>query len=228
MTKKRIADLLKEEVEKSNQAEPAPAEGESQTTDVKLDKPETTEAASNKAHGKTAAGTTGRSRKRTTRKSSTTVEKASQATANNSVALEKKIRELESSLQQAQEQISGLQGDIKTHQDRIFELKDELEASKQSVAEKSEALAKATEELETAKETIRQITAVQEKERETKAQADEAAAKPQVIHGADLATNRSTLSLRNRPGGYKAIPDYAIQRGEQNSMLSDDDIGWVD
>ena len=107
--------------------------------------------------------------------------------------------------------------------------------------------------METAKETIRKITAAQQEEaskpkepapkiihgadladrenlvnKQTEA-ADLEQPTPNVIHGADLATNRSTLTLRNRPSSYKAIPEYAIQRGEQNnSMLSDDDIGWVD
>ena len=77
---------------------------------------------------------------------------------------------------------------------------------------------------------IRKLTEAKEKEA---TQAKEAMPKPaHVVHGADLATSRQTLSLRppsRRPmGSSKPIPDYAIQRGEQNSMLSDDDIGWVD
>ena len=184
-------------------------------------------------------------------KSTPTAEKQTDK-RNDSAAFDKQISTLEASLEQAQEQIAGLQEDIKVHQARIFELKDELEASQKETAAKTEALAKATEELETAKETIRKITAASPQEDATKAEAsapnvihgadlatrnvaDQDTANPEtsapnVIHGADLATNRNTLTLRNRPSrSYKAIPEYAIQRGEQNnSMLSDDDIGWVD
>ncbi|MGD1952816.1 MAG: hypothetical protein ACFB14_24700 [Leptolyngbyaceae cyanobacterium] len=209
MTKKRIADLLKEEVEKTNEAELTPNTSQSPEAD--------TDTASS---AKASAGT--RTRKRTTKASTAT--KTAEAKATNTAKLEKQIADLEKSLKQAQEQITGLQDDLKTHQTRIFELKDELDTSQKATIEKTEALIKITEELETAKDTIRKITAAQQEEKE---KSDNAASRT-VIHGADLATNRSTLSLRNRPGGYKAIPEYAIQRGEQNSMLSDDDIGWVD
>ena len=211
MTKKRIADLLKEEVEKSNEADLSPKTSQDSAPETDTDSASDTKASS---------GT--RTRKRTARASAAA--KNPQSDDNNTAALKKQIAELEKSLEQAQEQITELQDDIETHQTRIFELKDELEASQKAAAEKTDALAKATEELETAKETIRQITAAQQKENE---KSDDTASQT-VIHGADLATNRNTLSLRNRPRGYKAIPDYAIQRGEQNSMLSDDDIGWVD
>ncbi|ESA37816.1 hypothetical protein N836_34910 [Leptolyngbya sp. Heron Island J] len=208
MTKKRIADLLKEEVKKSNEAAEAPVEDVSQETQTSSDTP------------KKAATGTGRTRKRTSKASTTS--KAPTGKASNTVALEKQIADLEGALKQAQEQIVELQDDLKTHQARIFELKDDLDAAQKATVEKTDALTKATEELETAKDTIRQITAQKEETPEPEA------TPPKVIHGADLATNRNTLSLRNRPSGYKAIPEYAIQRGEQNSMLSDDDIGWVD
>lgn len=209
MTKKRIADLLKEEVEKSNEAEQTPAESVSQVAQTN----------SNTAE-KTAAGK-GRTRKRTGK--AATAAKQVSVEADNTAVLEKQIVELETALKQAREQIIELQDDVKTHQARIFELKDELDTAQKATAEKAEELTKVSEELDTAKETIRQITAQQEETPSTPE-----AASPKIIHGADLATNRNTLSLRSRPGGYKAIPEYAIQRGEQNSMLSDDDIGWVD
>ncbi len=212
MTKKRIADLLKEEVEKTNETTQAPADNESQEAGAKA----------NATTDKSSADTSPNRTKKRTSKASTTAKQTNAEDANNIAALEKQITELEASLKQAKEQISGLQDDIKTHQTRIFELKDELDASQKSESEKATELAKANEELETAKETIRQITAHHEKATKP----EEASQK--VIHGADLAINRNTLSLRNRPSSYKAIPDYAIQRGEQNTMLSDDDIGWVD
>ncbi len=208
MTKKRIADLLKEEVEKSNEAAQTPAEDVSQETQTNSDTTKKTESG------------TGRTRKRTSKPATTA--KQTNVETGDTTALKKQVAALETSLKQAQEQITGLQNDVKTHQARIFELKDELDAAQKATSEKAEELTKANEELETAKETIRQITA----QKEEAPKSEELS--PKVIHGADLATNRNTLSLRNRPSGYKAIPDYAIQRGEQNSMLSDDDIGWVD
>ena len=214
MTKKRIADLLKEEVEKTSEATQTPAKGTLQPA----------QPASDSTSATTGKETSSRTRKRPS-KSSATATKQATTKANSTNALEKQIAELEATLKQTKEQIVGLQGDIETHQTRSFELKDELAASQKATADQTQALTKATTELETAKETIRKITAAQ-KENEAAAQKEKPATK--VIHGADLATNRNTLSLRNRPSSYKAIPEYAIQRGEQNSMLSDDDIGWVD
>ena len=219
MTKKRIADLLKEEVEKTDQAEQDPAQ--SKTQEAASASSETSETTAK------SSGSTGRTRKRSSKPTSatktTTTATKKASTTSDTASLEKKITELEASLSQAEEQIVGLQEDLETHQSRIFELKDELAASQKATADKTIELSKVSEELETAKETIRKITAAQTNKAESPEQPQ-----PKVIHGADLATNRNTLSLRNRPSSYKAIPEYAIQRGEQNSMLSDDDIGWVD
>ncbi|EKV02392.1 hypothetical protein Lepto7375DRAFT_4623 [Leptolyngbya sp. PCC 7375] len=221
MTKKRIADLLKEEVDKSNDAEQTPAPTPAQDSQPsKVGNGGTAETASGTSRTRKRTNKTSTASKQTTAKKATT--KQTTTEASNTADLKKQIADLKTSLKQAQEQISGLQDDIKTHQTRIFELKDELETSQKVAADKSEALTKVTEELETAKETIRKITAQQEEA----AQQEDTPTK--VIHGADLAVNRHTLSLRNRPSSYKAIPEYAIQRGEHNSMLSDDDIGWVD
>ena len=218
MTKKRIADLLKEEVEKTTEPDQTSAKSASQQPQAD------TEAASTSSKEPTATSAN-RTRKRTTtsKSGSTTAARKSSTGTSSTAGLEKQVAELETALKQAKEQIAALQKDIETHQTRVFELKDELTASNKATTDKAEELTKITQELETAKETIRNITAAQE---EDKAPKDETPQK--VIHGADLATNRNTLSLRSRPSSYKAIPEYAIQRGEQNSMLSDDDIGWVD
>ncbi|MEA5462954.1 hypothetical protein [Leptothoe sp. PORK10 BA2] len=215
MTKKRIADLLKEEVEKTDNAAQTAAKSASKSSKVDAD---ATSAASKGA----AAGNQGRAR--TSKDASAAAVKKTTTTGGSTTALEKQVAELETALKQAKEQILELQGDIETHQTRIFELKDELTAANKATTDKAEELSKIIQELETAKNTIRQITVTPSAE--TASTKEETP--PRVIHGADLASNRSTLSLRNRPNSYKAIPDYAIQRGEQNSMLSDDDIGWVD
>ena len=213
MTKKRIADLLKEEVEKTNDTEQPQEKSQSHPSQPPANSDEDVAP-------KNTAGTS-RTRKRTTKASATATTKTAEASSTN--ALKKQVTELEKSLKQAQAQITELQDDIKTHQTRIFELKDELSTAQKNTADKSDELTKVIDELETAKETIRKITTQQA---ETPAQPKDTAQK--IVHGADLATNRNTLSLRNRPSSYKSIPEYAIQRGEQNSMLSDDDIGWVD
>ena len=132
-----------------------------------------------------------------------------------------------------------MQDDVKTHQDRVYELKDSLDSAQKAAQKQDADLSKVRAELETAKDTIRQLTAEPKSETkppETKpVEAKPVETKPaHPVMGPDLARNRQTLSARrpptNRPSrGSKAIPDYAILRdGQQNSMLSDDDIGWVD
>lgn len=219
MTKKRIADLLKEEVEETNQGDQTQVTSSSKAA----------EPASEEANAATPVTGTNRTRKPASKTAKATAAKQTTAKTGSTAALEKQITGLEASLKQAQEKITGLQDDIKTHQARIFELKDELAGSQKAAAEKTEILTKVTAELETAKETIRQITASQQADIPDIPESEEPReTSTQVIHGADLATNRNTLSLRNPPRSYKSIPDYAIQRGDHNSMLSDDDIGWVD
>ncbi|NJM97098.1 MAG: hypothetical protein HC800_07890 [Phormidesmis sp. RL_2_1] len=128
-----------------------------------------------------------------------------------------------------------MQSDISNHQSRIFELKDGLEKAQSDLKQKHAALQQVTAELTEAKQVIAKLTAASQaataapvKAPPTKQQAtakQAAAPKP---------AERQSLSLQRTPySSYKSIPEYAIQRGkpasgQSNSMLSDDDIGWVD
>ena len=94
MTKKRIADLLKEEVEKTNEAQPATDTSQGPGADTDTDIASTTKASS---------GT--RTRKRASRTSTAAAKKA-KPEADNTAELEKQIADLETSLKQAQEQIT--------------------------------------------------------------------------------------------------------------------------
>ncbi|MEO0648912.1 MAG: hypothetical protein AAFZ17_22610, partial [Cyanobacteria bacterium J06650_10] len=141
MTKKRIADLLKEEVEKPAE-DNADSKSESKTE--------------SKSAGATSSAT-GRTRKRSSAKSTTakstssektaakkaTAAKATTAKSTNKsadtngkqsvtdAALTKQIAGLESTLTKSNDQIAALQEDVDTHQARIFELKDALEKAEE-------------------------------------------------------------------------------------------------
>jgi chromosome segregation ATPase len=216
MTKKRIADLLKEEVEKA--AEPTKAADTPEATP----KPSARTGRASAAAKTTPRKTTRRSAAKTTAAAAHTAQSPAENETDATATLKTQITDLESALKAAQAQVAGLQSDIETHQNRIYELKDSLETTQRDLAIKDQQLQKTTQALEEAKTTIRQLTELKA------AAAPEPPAKPaHIVHGPDLATSRHTLS-RQQPGRTKAIPDYAIQRGEQNSMLSDEEIGWVD
>lgn len=246
MTKKRIADLLKEEVEKTadssaggttskaastSKRTPAKAASKSTSRTSKTTTAKTTTAKAGTAKTSTAKTASARRSKtasatKTTR--TATAKTSTASTAQSATTLAKKVAELEAALKTSQKQVAGLQEDLETHQGRIYELKDNLEAAEREATAKDKQLTKVTKELEDAKDMIRKLTEISNQPAQTK---KEGPAQPKPSHpvlGADLATNRHTLSVRQQRTSRKAIPEYAIQRGEQNSMLSDDDIGWVD
>ncbi|MGB3299190.1 MAG: hypothetical protein WBA76_13040, partial [Phormidesmis sp.] len=154
----------------------------------------------------------------------------------------RKVAELEALLTKANEQISALQEDVKTHQERVFELKDSLKTAESESSNKDIQVKMLASELNEAKKNVLKLTEANEKANE---KASEAASKA-AVEKAELAeeaakkestkpAERQSLSLQNAPrrGYYKSIPEYAIQRGtplagQNNSMMSDDDIGWVD
>ena len=228
MTKKRIADLLKEEVSKTT---PIENNGEDVSTfgvvdvDAEVVKPAAEASDSEK---KTTSPEAKPAKAATPKKSSrSSVTKST---------LEKKVKELEASLASSQEQVASLQVDLKDHQDQIFGLKDELTKAQRTATEKETQAANLVQELDYARKTILQLTEANQKaaaEAETKAveiakaAAEEKAAAEKAAAEAERAS-RQSLSLRRAPSGYKRIPEYAIQRGPSNSMMTDDDIGWVD
>ena len=256
MTKKRIADLLKEEVEKPD--------GDGSTTGTAKAPTETGPSAKASSRTKKRTSSTSRassSKSASTTSSSTRAKSASSKSASKKSASSKSakadtaakgntskaaasksetapvaqdpnptIKALEISLQKANEQIDALQADVSTHQARIFELKDSLQQAENTTKQKDTQLKQLTDELETAKATIRKLT---EANREKAAQAADKAAADKAA--ADKAHRKSLTLQRSRTtySSYKSIPEYAIQRGtpaggQANSMMSDDDIGWVD
>ena len=264
MTKKRIADLLKEEVEK-------PADTTSSAKDPLAGQSEDKSASQPAA--KPASKTSGRTRKRssaktTTAKTSTAKTTTAKATTAKSaaskaksaepdghqsdskqavaeVALAKKITDLERQLAESTDQIAALQEDVDTHQGRIFELKDALEKAEkksiseaeaaQSAAEEKDAQIKTlTAELEEAKQTILKLSASRPDSRKPLVSKREKSEKKAIAQpSAAKKTTTSGLSVRKPYSSYKSIPEYAIKRGtalpgQNNSMLDDDDIGWVD
>ncbi|MEL6778187.1 MAG: hypothetical protein AAFO06_13105 [Cyanobacteria bacterium J06597_16] len=256
MTKKRIADLLKEEVEKPAQAassakgrgrkrpsakaaststaakSAAAKSAKSKSTAAKSAAAKSTAAKSTKSTA--ASRTASKATSKTTAKPAATKASAAKASAtkNESAALAKKVAQLEAALNESAAQVSALQEDVETHQNRVFELKDSLEATERESKKKDSQLKKLTAELADAKQVILDLS--------------EAAAKNKAAAKAGLATTKQktatpaktpaarSLSVQRRPySSYKSIPEYAIQRGtplggQSNSMMDDDDIGWVD
>ncbi len=234
MTKKRIADLLKEEVEKPAAGEADPADGDgtkgtrkraaaSQSTAQKATATQTKSPKAPAATAKTPAAKTSTA-KTSTAKSATKSTSDRQLTA--------KISELEAALAQSAEKVNALQTDVDTHQNRIFELKDSLEKADRDRQAQTAKITQLTAELDEAKQVILKLT---EANQQAKAQAQARAEQEETAPEAPAAkpAERQSLQLGRPYGSYKSIPEYAIQRGtptggQNNSMLSDDDIGWVD
>ncbi|MGI8934434.1 MAG: hypothetical protein ACR2FS_10210 [Phormidesmis sp.] len=226
MTKKRIADLLKEEVEKPAAGEAGPA------TDGDDTKGTRKRAAASQSTAQKAAATQTPSSKAPAAKAKAPAAKTSAAkSATKSTSdrqLTAKITELEAALAQSAEKVNALQTDVDTHQNRIFELKDSLEKTDGDRQAQTVQITQLTAELDEAKQVILKLTEANQQAKakaQARAEQEEAAAKP---------AERQSLKLGRPPyGSYKSIPEYAIQRGtpaggQNNSMLSDDDIGWVD
>jgi chromosome segregation ATPase len=109
------------------------------------------------------------------------------------------------------EQIKALQTDLETQQSRLFELKDALADAEKAAQQKETQLSKLTTELEEAKQVILKMSQPAPEP------------KPAPI------SERAPLAVKmSRRAPAKHIPEYAIQRGEQRSMVSDMDIGWFD
>ncbi len=226
MTKKRIADLLKEEVEK-------PAEGKASiATDSEVKGTRKRSPAAQSVGQATAKKTTTAQTKsaKTTAAKTTAIAKPAAKSASDR-QLTTKISELEAALGQSAEKASALQTDVDMHQDRIFELKDSLEKAERDRQTQTTQIAKLTAELDEAKQVILNLSeANQQAEHQAQAEAEPEAA-PEAL--AAKPAERQSLQLRRPFTSYKSIPEYAIQRGtptggQNNSMLSDDDIGWVD
>ena len=224
MTKKRIADLLKEEVEK-------PATGEADPADSDGTKGTRKRAAASQSTAQKAAATQTKSPKAPAATAKTSTAKASTKSASDR-QLTAKISELETALAQSAEKVKALQADVDTHQNRIFELKDSLEKAERDRQAQTAQVTKLTAELDEAKQVILKLTeANQQAKAQAQAQAEQEKSAPEAP--AAKPAERQSLKLGRPYNSYKSIPEYAIQRGtptggQNNSMLSDDDIGWVD
>ncbi len=130
-------------------------------------------------------------------------------------ALEKDLAASQKDKAQLEKTIAGLQKDLETQQGRLFELKDSLAQAETAAKAKAEALAKTQAELDEAKKTILKLT-------------EAAAPAPHRISGVDILPRRPVEPKANRPAYHRGVPDYAIQKGQPNTMLTDADIGWVD
>ncbi|MBD2256713.1 hypothetical protein [Pseudanabaena sp. FACHB-2040] len=259
MTKKRLSDMLKEEVQKEEgqkqEPEPKGPEPEAAKKEAKPDAPP--EAAAKPAKTRTAP-----SRRTTGRRSAAAkpaaekpaaekpaAEKAEKPAAVEKPAVEKaaapeakpssdsatpdlgvaaKVSELEQALQQAQareatlqKQVNGLQEDLGKQQERLFELKDLLEKANAEAEAKTSQLTQVTAELETAKKDILKVT-------EAKSQPAQTPASTRRRVGADIV-DRQIYGPRSQASRAKSLPEASFQPGPTtNSMLSNDEIGWVD
>ncbi|WP_017301489.1 hypothetical protein [Nodosilinea nodulosa] len=246
MTKKRLSDMLKEEVNKADAPDPAatPAEAEA------APKPATTRRASSSrrtatSRQKPAAKASSRP-KATTPKSAVDAAVESDAVKSEAKSKSKPVPEpiagaeaiaaeptpqddlaqrlsaLETDLAttkkdkaQLEKTVAGLQKDLETQQSRLFELKDSLAQAEAATQAKADALAKTQAELEEAKKTILKLT-------------EAPPPPPSRISGVDILPRRPVEAKPNRPAYHRGVPDYAIQKGQPNPMLTDADIGWVD
>lgn len=226
MTKKRIADLLKEEIEKSDEGtgEGNPANPE-QPSKTKARKP----AAAKPGTAKSAAKTSAAKATSTATKATAPKATATKAVAKPDEALTQKNAALETALQKNAEHVAALRADVDTHQSRIFELKDALQDAETASQKKDAQLKDLTAKLAEAKQTILKLTEASE----SAAQHSEPAPEPAAQKESE--TKRQSLKLQQRSpySSHKSIPEYAIQRGtpaggQSNSMMNDDDLGWVD
>lgn len=222
MTKKRIADLLKEEIEKSAEGTGGDNPADSnQTPTAKARKPAAAKSAATKS---------------TATKSTAAKATAAKATAAKpDEALTQKIAALETALQKNAEQVAALRADVDTHQSRVFELKDALQDAEAASQKKDAQLEDLTAKLAEAKQTILKLTEASESAAEQTSQQTSDPAPEPAAEKESEAAKRQSLQLKQRSpySSYKSIPEYAIQRGtpasgQNNSMMNDDDLGWVD
>ncbi|MBE9080054.1 hypothetical protein IQ241_22640 [Romeria aff. gracilis LEGE 07310] len=211
MTKKRIADLLKEEVEKPSEGS---GEGSASAAPVQP-------SSANRVTQPTAQSAPASTKASPAKRSPTKADLEQRMTdlETDLKSAQQRSAQAEKVAQATQQQVTDLQADITTHQERIYELKESLEQAQKQVKAKDERLAQLTQELEEAKQAIRQLTP-----------AEDPTPQPPAPSEPEAAPSRQSLSLSRRPySSYKSIPEYAIQRGEKtDSMLTDDEIGWVD
>ena len=229
MTKKRLSDLLKEEVNKAD-APDAAAEAEVAPKASRRASSARRTASSRRAKATAKSAAEPNPKGKPESKPAPEAEAvasdqppeaaAVQPPVQNDLAdrlsaLEKDLAATQKDKAQLEKTVAGLQKDLETQQGRLFELKDSLDQAETAAKAKADALAKAQAELDEAKKTILKLT-------------EAAAPAPHRISGVDILPRRPVETKANKPAYHRGVPDYAIQKGQPNPMLSDADIGWVD
>ncbi len=255
MTKKSLSDLLKEEVNKAD-APDAGAAAEAEAEEAKKAEPATPKATASRRASRSSSSrrtvTSRQSAKTETKatpsakaKAAAPPEPQAETKATSSAkakaaappepqaeapvapdadraqrvsALDKVLTPAPKDKAQLEKTVAGLQKDLETQQGRLFELKDSLDQAQTATQAKAEALAKTQAELEEAKQTILKLA---------EAPAPAAPAAVRRISGVDI-TPRRPVEAKDRPTYHRGVPEYAIQKGQPNPMLTDADIGWVD
>ncbi|MGG6238361.1 hypothetical protein ACQ4N7_06940 [Nodosilinea sp. AN01ver1] len=242
MTKKRLSDLLKEEVNKADVSDAAVPEAEAAAKPSRRASSARRTATSRRTKATAKPEAKSKSASKSEPKSEPKPEPiaeaevapdqpaaaiAPQPSAPDNMtdrlsALEKDLAASQKDLAAAQKDkaqlektVAGLQKDLETQQGRLFELKDSLDQAETTAKAKADALAKTQAELDEAKKTILKLT-------------EAAAPAPHRISGVDVLPRRPVEPKANKPAYHRGVPDYAIQKGQPNPMLTDADIGWVD
>ncbi|MFM7220140.1 MAG: hypothetical protein ACKO21_08000 [Nodosilinea sp.] len=219
MTKKRLSDLLKEEVNKTDSSQspdsppdPGPAPEAVPASRRSLSRRRGSAAALQSATDATAAAGPDPSPETVT--TPQPAQPAAESPASTIKAPDPRILELEAALATSEtakvaleKTVKGLQSDLEVQQARLFELKDSLD--------KSQA------ELREAKQTILSLSQVN-----TPAAAP--AALPRASRSGGDIVPRPPASPPSQPGYVRGVPAQVPLGGQSNSMLSDADIGWVD
>jgi hypothetical protein len=233
MTKKRLSDLLKEEVTKAEAPSP---EGAPQAGAEAIDSaPTPTRQAASSRRSVSGRASSTKTKSSAASKAKTKAapvatpeppapEPAAQATPE--INPGQRLADLEKALAAAQKDntrlektVAGLQSDLETQQSHLFELKDSLAKAEATAQAKDRALTKAQAELEEAKQTILKLSEA--------ATPPVPKVTPHRISGVDILPRRP-VEVKEKPTYRRGVPEYAIQKGQPNPMLSDVDIGWVD
>ncbi|MFE4105860.1 hypothetical protein [Almyronema epifaneia] len=211
MTKKRLSDLLREEVDKPE--ETAAAQSAEAATSSAESQPPPAQPASQAAGETQATSRSSRSRGPT------------------KADLEKRVSELETALAEARDRetditqrTEGLKSDLSKQQTLIFQLKEKLEKSEAAAKETTQQLDETTQALSEAKKTILHLTEAA-KAPPTQVKTSPAAPELQPAAAPTPAKQRQPLALSSRPPA--ALPRY-VAPSAQPKMLTDDEIGWVD
>jgi len=217
MTKKRLSDLLKEEVSKTDPSQPPASPPDPSPEPVPVSRRSVSRRRGSAAALQSATEETPPVEAAPSPKAATTaaiVQPAAEPPPPVVKAPDPRILELEAALAASEaakatleKTVKGLQSDLEVQQARLFELKDSLD--------------KTQVELREAKQTILNLS-----------QGNAPAAAPTapsraIRSGVDIVPRQPATPPR-QPGYVRGVPTQVPLGGQSNAMLSDADIGWVD